>query len=289
MKTDELFAQITDTLIAKMEAGVTPWNKPWSASTASPHNLSGRNYRGANAFWLDMLRDMRGYTSPVWMTYNQASAAGGSVKKGEKGTCVFFWNFTEKANATTGKVEKMVWAKAYTVFNLDQTENVRHKAIDPLAQPSVFERNDAADALVVATGAVITHGGDRACYVPSADVIRMPVKEAFTGSDAYYSTLFHEIGHWTGSDKRLKREFGKRFGDMAYAAEELVAELTAAYVCAALGFDNPARDDHAAYLQAWIKVLKADPKAFITAAGKAQAAADFILSSQAEEEEALAA
>jgi len=288
MKTDELFAQITDALLAKMEAGKLPWHKPWSAETAAPHNLTGRAYRGANTFWLDLLRDAKGYSSPVWMTYNQAQAAGGSVKKGEKGTAVFFWNFSEKSNPDTGKVEKVVYAKAYTVFNLDQTENVRHKAADPLARPSVFERNDAAEALVAATGAQIVHGGDRACYVPTSDVIRMPVKEAFTTSDAYYSTLFHEIGHWTGSDKRLKRKFGKRFGDMAYAAEELVAELTAAYVCGALGFDNPARDDHAAYLQGWIKVLKADPKAFITAAGKAQAAADFILQA-VEQEEKIAA
>ena len=283
MKTDELFAQITDALLVKIEAGVLPWHKPWTAETALPHNLSGRTYRGANSFWLSLLQDAKGYSQPVWLTFNQAKAAGGVVKKGEKGTAVFFWSFTDKKNEATGKVEKLVWAKAYTVFNLDQCEGVEHKAANPLARPTIFERNVAADDLIAATGAVIKHGGDRACYVPSTDVICLPHKESFNQSDSYYSTAFHEIAHWTGSEKRLKRTFGKRFGDEAYAVEELVAELTASFVCAALGFDNPARDDHAAYLQGWIKVLKNDKKAFITAAGKAQKAADLILQAQAEE------
>tara|TARA_R110000868_G_scaffold140583_1_gene356353 strand:+ start:16908 stop:17774 length:867 start_codon:yes stop_codon:yes gene_type:complete len=283
MKTDELFAQITDALLVKIEAGVLPWHKPWTAETALPHNLSGRTYRGANSFWLSLLQDAKGYSQPVWLTFNQAKAAGGVVKKGEKGTAVFFWSFTDKKNEATGKVEKLVWAKAYTVFNLDQCEGVEHKAANPLARPTIFERNVAADDLIAATGAVIKHGGDRACYVPSTDVICLPHKESFSQSDSYYSTAFHEIAHWTGSEKRLKRTFGKRFGDEAYAVEELVAELTASFVCAALGFDNPARDDHAAYLQGWIKVLKNDKKAFITAAGKAQKAADLILQAQAEE------
>jgi antirestriction protein ArdC len=281
MKTDELFAQITDALVAKLEAGVAPWSKPWTAEGGLPRNLSGRTYRGANSFWLSLIGEAKGYTTPIWLTFNQAQAAGGSVRKGERGTAVFFWNFTERKDEATGKVEKIVWAKAYTVFNLDQCENVEHKAAE--ARPSVFERNAAADALIAATGAVIKHGGSRACYVQSSDVICLPTPQAFHSSDAYYSTAFHEIAHWTGAETRLKRTFGKRFGDDAYAAEELVAELTAAFVCGALGFDNPARDDHAAYLSCWAKVLRADPRAFITAAGKAQAAADFILNAQAEE------
>ena len=283
MKTDELFAQIADALAAKMEAGVAPWHKSWSAASSLPHNLTGRAYRGANSFWLSLLQDAQSYSSPVWLTYNQAAAAGGSVKKGEKGTGVFFWNFSEKANASTGKVEKLVFAKAYTVFNLDQCEGVEVAQADPLAQPSVFERNDAADALIDATGATIVHGGDRACYIHSSDVIRLPAKEAFANADAYYATAFHEIAHWTGAATRLDRTKGKLFGDPAYAFEELVAELTAAFVCGALGFDNPARDDHAAYLTGWAKVLRSDPKAFVTAAGKAQKAADYILGAQAEE------
>jgi antirestriction protein ArdC len=283
MKTDELFAQIADALAAKIEAGVAPWHKPWTAASALPHNLSGRTYRGANSFWLSLLQDAKGYSQPVWLTFNQAKAAGGGVKKGEKGTAVFFWSFNEKLNAATGKVEKLVWAKTYTVFNIDQTEGVEHKAADPLAQPSLFERNIAADDLIAATGAVIKHGGDRACYIPSSDVICLPHKEAFANADAYYATAFHEIAHWTGAASRLDRTKGKLFGDPAYAFEELVAELTAAFVCGALGFDNPARDDHAAYLQGWAKVLRSDPKALITAAGKAQKAADLILASQVEE------
>jgi antirestriction protein ArdC len=230
---------------------------------------------------------MQGYSSPVWLTYNQAAQAGGSVRKGEKGTAVFFWNFTEKTNAETGKLEKIVFAKAYTVFNLDQCDNVPAPKSAP--QLSVFERNDAAEAVIAQTGAIIIHGGDRACYVQALDSIRLPERQSFLTADGYYSTAFHELGHWTGAKSRLDRTFGKAFGDEAYAAEELVAELTAAFVCGALGFDNPARDDHAAYLASWAKVLRSDPKAFITAAGKAQKAADFILNTQQEAQVAQAA
>jgi antirestriction protein ArdC len=283
MKSAELFAQITDRIAAQIDAGVAPWRKPWTADSAGlPRNVSGRAYRGANTFWLALAQAAKGYPTPVWLTYKQAQAAGGSVRKGETGTAVFFWNFSEKTNAATGKVEKVVWAKVYTVFNVAQCDGIEVAA--PPARTQI-ERHADAEHVIAATGAVIRHGGDRAFYSPSADVVCVPHAETFVDRDAYYATVFHEIGHWTGAKARLDRQFGKRFGDDAYAFEELVAELTAAFVCASVGVSNPDREDHAAYLGHWSRILKADPKAFITAAGKAQAAADYILATAAQSEE----
>ena len=285
MKTDDLFQEITDRLIGQMESGIAPWNKPWNSALAGfepslPHNIAGRAYRGANVFWLMMVAQARGYESPVWLTFKQAQETGGSVRKGEKGTAVFFWHFDRKLNEETGKTEQTCWAKAYTVFNIAQCDGVKAPQAKPRTQAETVAE---ADALICATGAIIKHGGDAACYIPSLDIVRLPDREAFASVDGYYGTAFHELGHWTGSEKRLNRQFGKRFGDDAYAFEELVAELTAAFVNGALGLANPARTDHAAYLKHWMKILKADRRAFITAAGKAQAAADFILKAQTEE------
>ncbi len=284
MKSAELFAQITDRIAAQIDAGVAPWRKPWTATSGGPpRNLSGRVYRGANSFWLALAADAYGYgyASPVWLTFNQAKAAGGSVRKGEKGQFVFFWSFSEKVDEETGRPKKVVWAKVYTVFNIAQCDGV---TIPDAPVRTEIERHAGADAIIAATGATIRHGGDRAFYHPSSDVVCVPRAENFKDRDAYYAIVFHEIGHWTGAKTRLDREFGKRFGDDAYAFEELVAELTAAFVCGAVGISNPDREDHAAYLGQWSRILKSDPKAFITAAGKAQAAADFILSAGARED-----
>lgn len=282
MKTDELFQTIADRIRTQLEAGVRPWSQPWSAGHDArdyslPHNLSGRPYRGANSFWLAMAQHARGYTSPVWLTFNQAKKAGGNVKKGEHGTPVFFWKFDVKPDPKTKEPKKVVWAKGYTVFNLDQCEGV--KAPQRKARTQA-DRVHEAEALMAATGARIQFGGDKAFFMPSLDIVQLPVREAFKAPEFFYSTAFHELGHWTGHESRLKREFGKRFGDEAYAAEELVAELTAAFVMGHLGLANPERTDHAAYIAHWIKILRDDPRAFITAAGKAQAAADLILKSQ---------
>ena len=282
MKTDELFQTITDRILAQMEAGVRPWSKPWSAGQDNrdyslPHNIEGRPYRGANSFWLAMAQQAHGYASPIWMTFNQAKARGGMVRKGEHGTPVFFWKFDRKPvdpKRPQGEQKNVVWAKGYTLFNLDQIDGV---TAPKRRERTLAERHADAEALMEATSARIQFGGDRAFFSPGFDVVQLPVREAFKAPEFFYSVAFHELGHWTGHESRLKREFGKRFGDEAYAFEELVAELTAAFVTGHLGIANPEREDHAAYLANWIKVLQDDPRAFITAAGKAQAAADYIL------------
>lgn len=283
MKSAEVFDKIAAGIIAKMEAGVRPWAKPWTSRPGSltvPHNIKGRAYRGANVFWLWLAQEANGYEHPVWLTYKQAADMGGNVRKGEKGTPVFFWSRSTVKDKATGEEKATFFAKSYTVFNVAQCEGIELPAAPEPAPEG--ERMAAAEALIAATGARIQHGGDRAFYVPSRDYIQLPAFADFVNPDAYYSTAFHEIGHWTGHESRLNREYGKRFGDDAYAFEELVAELTAAFVCGSQGFASIERDDHAAYLANWIRVLKADSKAFVTAASAAQKAADLILASAAE-------
>ena len=285
MKSAELFDSIAARISAKLEQGVRPWARPWTSRPGAmelPHNLkSGKAYRGANVFWLWLAQEAAGYESAAWLTYKQAADMGGNVRKGEKGTPVFFWSKFEKEDKATGeKKPGGMFAKAYTVFNVAQCEGIELPAALPC--PPEGERVAAAEALIAATGAVIRHGGTRAFYAPSTDTVQLPVFGDFASADGYYSTAFHELGHWTGHESRLNREFGKRFGDDAYAFEELVAELTAAFVCGSQGFASVERDDHAAYLANWIRVLKADSGAFVTAASQAQKAADLILKSAAE-------
>jgi len=285
----DVFQEITDKITAQLEAGVRPWAKPWKDGVAPlalelPHNIAGRPYRGGNVPMLWALAEEAGYRSPCWLTFNQAHERGGHVRKGERGALVFFWKWQEVEDPTTGERRRRAFARAYTVFNLDQVEGVDVPTVQPRELPE-FQRIEAADALMAATGARIEYGGDVACFVPSRDLVRLPHPAAFKAPDAFYSTAFHELGHWTGHADRLAREFGKRFGDEAYAFEELVAELTAAFVCASQGFASVVREDHASYIDHWLKVLKHDNRAFTAAAGKAQQAADFILGAGAAEAE----
>jgi antirestriction protein ArdC len=285
----DLFQEITDLITAQLDNGVMPWVKPWREGAAAvgsatmPHNVKGRPYRGANAFWLDLIGTSKGYAQPVWLTFNQAREMGGSVRKGEKGTAVFFWKFDKKPDpANPGKLKDSVMVRQYIVFNLDQCEGLT--VAEPKAR-TLQERVEAAEALAEATGAVISYGGARAFYSPHFDSVQMPDRGSFKSADGLYGTLFHELGHWTGHDSRLKRDFKGRFGSEAYAFEELVAELTAAFICGSQGFTALARPDHASYIDSWLKVLKGDKRAFITAASQAQKAADFILASQAAADE----
>lgn len=276
----DLFQEITDRITAQLATGVRPWAQPWKAGATLqtvelPHNIAGRQYRGANAFWLLMAQQAHGYARPLWLTFKQALDHGGNVRKGEKGTAVFFWKFDAREDKDTGEIKRSVMVRQYTVFNIAQCDNLEIPALQP-TKP-LFERIEAAEALAAGTGAVIHFGGARAFYSPTRDEVHMPAREAFRSADGLYSTLFHELGHWTGHSSRLAREYGKRFGDEAYAFEELVAELTAAFVCGSQGFASVEREDHAAYLGSWLKVLKQDSRAFITAAAHAQRAADLIL------------
>jgi antirestriction protein ArdC len=274
-----LYQNVTARILSELEAGTAPWVKPWSATPGKniPHNAAtNRPYSGCNVIllWLSQGR----FTSPRFMTFKQAKDLGGNVKKGEHGFTVYFVKpmVGKKEGEETAKTFTML--KAYTVFNVDQCENLPAKILtpEPVKPRHADERDATIDEFIAATGADFRDdvGGDRAYYSPSTDFVAMPAFAAFKSASHYYATAFHELGHWTGSAKRLDRQFGKRFGDRAYAAEELVAELTSAFLCAEFNIDG--RLQHADYIANWIALLKDDARAFFTAASAAQKAADYM-------------
>ena len=280
---NNLYQNVTARILAELETGSAPWVKPWSATPGRniPHNAAtGRPYSGCNVvlLWLSAGR----FATPRYMTFKQAKGLGGNVKKGEHGFTVYFVKpLAGKKNEETGEQGKgFTMLRAYTVFNVDQCENLPATIVcpDPIKPRHNDERDATIDEFIAATGADFRAdvGGDRAYYSPSTDFIAMPAFEAFNGAANYYATGFHELAHWTGAKHRLNREFGKRFGDRAYAAEELVAELAAAFLCAEFNIDGELR--HAGYVANWIELLKDDSKAFFTAASAAQKAADFLRS-----------
>jgi antirestriction protein ArdC len=267
--------EISDKIVAAMEQGKLPWIKPWSGigGGAMPRNaVTRRAYSGANVTLLWLASDAGNYTSNRWLTYKQAQEAGGNVKKGEKATMVVYASTFEKEN-DKGQKNVIPFLKSFSVFALEQCEGLdafleKPKALNP------DQRDADCDAFLLASGADIRHGEGRAYYKNSEDFIMLPPFEAFKSGTGYYETALHELVHWSGHEKRCNRQFGKRFGDKAYAAEELVAELGAAFMCAEFGYD--AVTQHAAYIQNWIDLIKDDPKAFITASSKASASVEYL-------------
>jgi antirestriction protein ArdC len=225
-----------------------------------------------------------GYSN-VWATYRQWAEIGAQVKKGEKSTGIVFWSKVDVKAANDDDKQSIMFAKGYNVFNAEQVEGyVQHEVV----ALSEEERNANADAFFDNIGATYVEDGSRAMYSPSRDEVQMPAYSAFHSAESYYCVKMHEYVHWTGSDKRLARDFSGRFGSEAYAFEELVAELGAAFGCADLQISPVVREDHAKYIASWLKVLKGDKKAVFTAAAKAQQAVDYLLNMQKDVEEELA-
>lgn len=285
----DVYARVTDAIIKSLEQGARPWLKPWSAPegdslAALPCRHNGTPYRGINILLLWGAAFDRGFASPQWMTYKQAQELGGQVRKGETGSLVVYadrYTKTETDDQGQEAEREIAFMKGYTVFNTEQIDGLpaQYQHTPRPALPKV-ELHQAAEAFFAGTGATVRHGGARAFYVPSQDFVQMPPPESFRDVESYEATKAHELIHWTGHKSRNAREFGKRFGDQAYAFEELIAELGAAFLCADLGITPEVRPDHAAYLQSWLKVLKADKRAIFTAATHAQKAADFLHSLQ---------
>lgn len=286
MKAD-FYQRITDRIVSELEQGVRPWLKPWSAANAEgritrPLRASGQPYNGINVLNLWAEAMARGFACPTWMTFRQAKELGGFVRKGETGSLVVYastFSKTETDEATGQDAEKDIpFLKAYCVFNVEQIEGLPERfAATPAPRLDPVTRDVEADAFFARTGATIRHGGNRAFYAQGEDVVQLPPFEAFRDPESYYATLAHEMTHWTKHKKRLDREFGrKRWGDEGYAAEELVAELGAAFLCADLDITPEPREDHAAYIASWLKVLKDDKRAIFTAAAHAQRAADWL-------------
>lgn len=292
------YQQVTDRIIAMLEAGTRPWAQGWNAPAGGgrPLRVDGQAYRGANVLNLWAAAMERGFASPFWMTYKAAQERGGQVKKGAKAESAFYVgtiNRTEE-NTKGEEVERVIpFLKAYCVFNADEIEGLpAHfyaKAADhvPLAEGA---RIPAADKFIAATGAVVRHGGGRAFYRPSADEIHLPEFASFLSVEEYYSVTFHELTHWTGAEKRLDRlSKSAHFGNPEYAFDELVAELGAAYLCADLAVANEPREDHASYIAGWIKALKEDNRAIFRAASLAEKAAGYLHAAADADEERIAA
>lgn len=284
MKADTLFETITDELIAAIEDGAGEWRMPWHtlADAGTPTSADGRAYRGVNALWLPMVAAARGWTSGLWGTYRGWQRHTAQVRRGEKGTAVLLWKQLDPkehddTDSSDGAPRRRLVARTFTVFAVEQVDGA-DELIARRAQPDrdTPERLDDAERYFAAVAARVEVGGNIACYQPSTDTIRVPHLEQFHQSPHYYSTLAHEHTHWTGHASRLDRDLSGRFGDDAYAAEELVAELGAALWSAQAGISAATRDDHAAYLAHWLKILRSDPKALVTVASRAQAALDHL-------------
>ena len=282
----DLYSRVTNAIIADLENGVRPWTKPWSAEHLAgritrPLRSTGEPYSGINVLLLWAEAVARGFTVPIWITFRQALALGGHVRKGEHGSTVVYANrITRTESGENGQdVERQIpFLKAYTVFNVDQVEGLPAHFY-AVAEPKLeaAQRIDHADAFFAATGADIRHGGSQAYYALQPDHVQMPHFECFEDPEGYYATLAHECTHWTRHPTRLDRDFGRtRWGDDGYAREELVAELGAAFLCADLGLELQPRPDHASYIASWLEVLKEDRRFIFTAAAHAQRAADFL-------------
>jgi antirestriction protein ArdC len=292
IQRDNLYREITDKIIAELERGIVPWVQPWTSTRqlcplGLPVNgLTRRSYSGINILLLWSALEERGFASPYWVTFKQCIAMGGSVRKGEHGTHVYFADKfvpqKEKARAveTGDEPNSIAFLKRYTVFNAEQCDGLPKGLIAPPVAKSERQIVPEAEALIAATGADFRIGGDQAFYVPSEDFIRIPNQTAYTDQINYYRTAFHELGHWTGHKTRLDRNLTTKFGTVDYAREELVAEMATAFVCASLGIVPTVR--HADYISSWLQVLKEDAKAIVRAASLASKACDFILAFKAE-------
>lgn len=286
----DVYSRVTSHIVAELERGVCPWLKPWNAENAAgritrPLRHNGQPYNGINILMLWASAEMQGYSCPFWLTFQQAKELGGNVKKGEHGSPVVYAStFKKKEQAEDGREteEEIPFLKEYTVFNADQCEALP-KHFFTLAEPpkEKIERIERAETFYVNTKADIRTGGNRAYYAIEADYVQMPPLETFRDTESHAATLAHELTHWTRHTTRLNRDFGrKRWGDEGYAMEELVAELGSAFLCADLHITPEIRDDHAAYIGNWLKVLKDDKRAIFSAASHASKAVEFLHSLQ---------
>lgn len=286
----DIYTDVTNRIIAALESGTAPWVRPWRHNTPNlPHNASTlKPYSGANVLLLWAEEQAHGYTSPGWVTFKQARALGGAVRKGEKGTPIVFWYVAQPDKARKGdkkpaavrKGKKKaadddkpvrMWARYYTVFNVDQCDNLNL----PKQPTHTFCGFEQCDRIIADTGAQIKHGGAKAAYSPTHDRIRMPTPASFDTSASYYATLLHELCHWTGAQSRLARDLSCTYGSESYAIEELTAELGSAFLCARIGI--PGQLNHADYIGAWVKALRTSPRVIFQVASRAQAAADYIM------------
>jgi antirestriction protein ArdC len=278
------YERITNHIVGLLEQGTVPWHKPWSVTTGLPRNLvTKKPYRGINPFLLMSM----GYESPHWLTFRQAIQLGGTVKKGEKACPVVFWKPLQVTDKESGEMEKIPLLRLYYVFNVAQCEGLKNT---PAAEDDAFAVTKAAEIVAnMPQPPAIKHGMSHAYYTPVNDMVGMPERKRFDTEDAYHATLFHELVHSTGHEKRLKRQSiteRNGFGSDPYCKEELIAELGSAFLCGHAGIVERTIDNSAAYLEGWLKRLQEDKTLIVYAAAQAQKAADFILNHKPESEAA---
>lgn len=273
---NHIYDRITDRIIALLEQGTVPWHRPWKAKTGLPRNLvSQKPYRGINVFMLLALS----YESPFWLTFRQVSQLGGCVRKGEKACPVVFWKQLKIEDKKSGESRRIPLLRFHYVFNVSQCDGLKLGTEPVPATDSVMPKPE--DILAnMPQPPVIRHGLTRACYSPHEDCVGLPARERFDTPEGYYATLFHELVHATGHEKRLKRATlteSAGFGSNPYCKEELVAELGAAFLCGQAEIAERVIDNSAAYLQGWLEQLRNDQTLIVQAAAQAQRAADFVL------------
>ncbi|MEP7216432.1 MAG: zincin-like metallopeptidase domain-containing protein [Anaerolineaceae bacterium] len=280
----DLYTSVTARIIAALERGSAPWVRPWSEDVdgAAVNAGSRRPYRGVNALLLGLEATSQGYPLNRWVTYRQAAELGAQVRRGERGTTVVLWRL-RKVNAVAefypapdepDLPERVLpLLRAFTVFNLAQLDQVPPSLT--VIEPVRWAPDARAQELLLMSGATIRHGGSRAYYRPGDDEIHLPPPRAFADAGQYYATALHELTHWSSHPSRCNRQLGQRFGDDAYAAEELIAEMGAAFLCAHCRIDGELH--HADYLASWLRVLREDKRAIFVAATRAQQAADYLI------------
>ena len=275
MKTD-IYDIVTNRIIENLEKGCIPWIKPWHTENTLDKNIkTGNEYNGINRIILGM----SGYQSNVWGSFKQWKDLGANVRKGETGTAIVFYKPVSGVKVTS-EGETIIYNSVFTtsyIFNAEQVEGIEIKPRNIEDKP--FLNNVDIDNMVSNTGASIRHSGNSAYYRPSEDYINMPIKSDFNDEAGYYATLLHELTHWSGAKHRLDRTKGKRFGDTAYAFEELIAELGSAFLCEKYAVKGDIR--HEGYIQSWLQALKNDNKMIFKASAYAQKSTDYIVNFEA--------
>ncbi|MBV8501569.1 MAG: DUF1738 domain-containing protein [Paucibacter sp.] len=291
MKTEsrDLYASVTTQIIHALEAGTPPWICPWrrTGSDGRPTNAgSGRLYRGINVLLLNLRALSAGYRYNRWLTFRQALAAGGHVRRGEQGSPIVFFKMHEVEGPSSGAGEEckiIPLLRAFTVFNVGQIDGLAPEVAGVPEAPPRWDPIEEAQRLLEAAGAEVRHGGDRAFYAPDQDRIQLPSPGAFASAEDYYATALHELTHWTGHPNRCNRLLGRRHGIEAYAFEELVAEMGAAFLTGHCGLQSQLQ--HASYIAAWLEALRSDKRMIFAAAAQAQRAADFVLDDRGEHDD----
>ena len=282
---NDIYQTITDKIIVELEAGTVPWVRPWSGEADPfPRNaLSQRPYRGINTVLLGMEAHCHGYASNQWLTFRQAHQLGAHVRKGERAATIIYYEarMMDKDDseplAEGHEPEKrfIPLIKVFSVFNVGQVDGLPQSYAELPVADSDWDACASAEQIMEGSGAEIRHQGFKAFYSPPNDLIYLPGRQTFVDAAAYYSTALHELCHWTGATTRLGRKLGRRFGEAAYAMEELIAELGAAFLSAHCRLDG--RLQHASYIASWLEVLQRDKRAVFVAAAQAQKAADYLL------------